>query len=258
MFLRDSPQKTHFSVWVDLACFPSPTALHHSSSAVPSACTHARTWGSSSPRRAPARSHPSPSFPCTIQDCSGFCPIPPRSFPSRRDLVHFISACTVCRREISLDGSAVGAVCSFCLSHLFLCFPFLIIFNPRKSFHFIPWHSSQRTFSMVLYQRFSENPHCGDRTTIFCVYVEILFWVSSYGWQTISVSWKKYDLHILPNISYNHIYPCIYPYMLFSYFFQLALRRGQTFSCAISLSPFQIRCQVCYIPLRWCQGWYKW
>lgn len=131
--VRDSPQKTHFSVWVDLSCFPSQTTLHHSSSAVPSVCMHG--CGASA---APGGLLPTHILLLhslgTMQDCTGLCSILSRSFPSRRDLVDLISACTVCRREIFLGLSAVGA------DHLFLCFSFRLIFNPWKSLHFIPWN----------------------------------------------------------------------------------------------------------------------
>lgn len=67
----------------------------------------------------------------------------------------------------------------------------------------------------MFYQRLSENPHFGDWTTIFCVHVETFVWVSSYGWQTLSVFWKKHDLHRLPNISYLLMHLPIYAFFKF-------------------------------------------
>lgn len=130
--VRDSPQKTHFSAWVDLLHVPSQTMLHRSSSAVLSVCMCA-----CGAPEAPEGSCPLTSFSslATMQDWIVFCSIPPRNFPSRRDPVNLVSStCMVYRKGISFNVSAVGAY------NLVLFFPFWLIFNPRKSFHFNPWH----------------------------------------------------------------------------------------------------------------------
>jgi len=198
---RDSPQKTHSSAWVDLLCFPRQTALHHSSSAVPSVCTNGRGLPTAPGGLLPTRILLFCSLG-TMQDCTGFCPIPPWCFPRRRDLVGLISTCTICRSELSLHVSAVAA------DHLFLCFPFWLIINPRKSFHFILSHFlSNLSYSVVSKALW--------KSTLLSVCMLKSFCESAATDDRPCICWKQRDLHRLPNRSHLWMHLPVYVFFKF-------------------------------------------
>lgn len=221
----DSPQKIRFLVWVGLSWFPSQTVFHRSRSAVLSVHMNRR--------RAPAA--PGGLLPAhiflfhflgTMQDCTSFCPVQLlQRFPSRRNLVDLISACNVCRREISFDVSAVWA------DQLFLCFSFDEILSHGNS--------------SILFCHFFKQPllWCCIKDSLKIQTIEIedpfsLHWnlfLSQWLWVTDIVFWKKTWLTQTPN---DHIYWCIFQYMLLSKFLPTFLAQRTNFLMCNFLESF--------------------
>lgn len=241
----DSPQKTHFLVWVDLSWFPSQTASSFQQCSAE--CSREQTRGPAAPGGLLPTHIFLFHFFGTMQDCTGFCPVPPQSFPSRRNLVDLISACTVCRREISLDVSAVWA------DHLFLCFSFDEILSHGNS-SILPCHFFKEPLLSCCIKDSMKIHTVGIEDPFSLFVLKSFFWVSGYGWQMLSFERKRFTQtpkQIIFIDTFSNI-------CFFWSSFQLPCPENKLSDMQFPWVLFKNWCQICYTLLPWCQGWYKW